>query len=85
MLLTGNVRDWYAAFRHVLRSCGLQASADSCAEFVLHLLRNIHPVQLLVQKTGHTGVADDAGRGTQYSLKLSVMDLGTPARRMMLQ
>ena len=75
MLPTGNVGERYATFRHVRWSFGLQALMDSRAMFALHTLRNMQPLQFVVQKMGETEyghtehVDNDASGGIQYSLK----------------
>ena len=60
---------------------GLQTLVDGCTGLILHLLRNIQPVQLVVQKKRQAevvlaGVADDTSSGIQYSLKLVGDGLG---------
>ena len=77
MLPMGNVgeKDRPTSFHHVLWSFALQTPLGSCAKLVMHSLRNIQPVQLVVQQKRQAavvlaGVADDASSGIQYSLKL---------------
>jgi len=47
---TGDVSNRCAAFRHELWRFELQTLIDCCVEFVLHSLRNIQPMQLVMQK-----------------------------------
>ena len=52
MLPTSNVRGVDAAVRHVLWCFVLQTSMDRCTQLVLHRLRNVQPMQLVVQEMG---------------------------------
>jgi len=65
MLATSNVWGVDAAVRHVLWCIVLQTSMDRCTQLVLHPLRNVQPVQLVVQQMTESAVvlprvADDA-------------------------
>jgi len=54
---------------------------DRCTQLVLHPLRNVQPVQLVVQEMAESAVvlprvADDASDSIQYSLELVCGGLG---------
>jgi len=54
---------------------------DRCTQLVLHRLRNVQPVQLVVQETAESAVvlprdADDASGSIRYSLELVCAGLG---------
>jgi len=73
-----------AAVRHVLWCIVLQTSMDRCTQLVLHPLRNVQPVQLVVQETAESAVvlprvADDARCSIQYTLELVCGGLGCPS------
>jgi len=75
-----------AAARHVydvLWCSVLQTSIDRCTQLVLHPLRNVQPVQLVMQEMAESAVvlprvADDASGSIQYSLELVCGGLGCP-------
>jgi len=57
---------------------------DRCTQLVLHPLRNVQPVQLVVQEMTESAVvlprvADDASGSTQNSLELVCGRLGCPS------
>jgi len=57
---------------------------DCCAQLVLHPLRNVQPVQLVVQEMAESAVvlpcvADDASGSIQNSLELVCSRLGCPS------
>jgi len=73
-----------AAVRHVLWWFVLQTSTDRCTQLVLHPLRNLQPVQLVVQEMAESAVvlpraADDASDSIQNSLELVCAGLGCPS------
>jgi len=83
MLATSNVRGVDAAVRHVLWCFVLQTSMDRCTQLVLHPLKNVQPVQLVMQEMAESAVvlprvADDASGSIQYSLELVCGGLGCP-------
>ena len=58
---------------------------DRCRQLVLHPLRNVQPVQLVVQEMAESAVvlprvADDASGSIQYALELVCGGLGPPPR-----
>jgi len=64
----------------------LQTSMDRCRQLVLHPLRNVQPVQLVVQVMAESAVvlprvADDASGSIQYALELVCGGLGPPPQR----
>ena len=57
---------------------------DRCAQLVLHPLRNVQPVQLVMQEMAESAavlprVADDASGSIQNSLELVCGGLGCPS------
>ena len=56
MLAASSVGGVDAAVRHVLWYLVLQTSTDCCAQLVLHPLRNVQPVQLVVQEMAESAV-----------------------------
>jgi len=70
--------------QQILRCFVLQTPVNSGAEFVLHSLWNIKPVQLGMQQMRQTmivlaGTSDDTGGGVQNLLKLVGDGLGCPS------
>ena len=64
----------------------LQTSMDRCTQLVLHPLRNVQPVQLVVQEMAESAVVlprvvDDASGSIQYSLELVCGGLACPIQR----
>ena len=83
MLATSNVWGVDAADRHVLWCFVLQTPMDRCTQLVLHPLRNVQPVQLVVQQMAESAVvlpcvADDVS--IQYMLELVCGGLGCPSK-----
>jgi len=61
----------------------LQTSMDRCTQLVLHPLRNVQPVQIVMQEMAESEVvlqrvADDASGSIQYALELVCGGLGPP-------
>ena len=57
---------------------------DRCTQLVLHPLKNVQPVQLVVQEMAESAVVlprvtDDASGSIQYSLELAHGRLGCPS------
>ena len=85
MLATSNVCGVDAAVRHVLWHFVLQTSMDRCTHLVLHSLRNVQPVQLVMQEMAESAVVlpcitDDVSGSIQYSLELVSAGLGCPRK-----
>ena len=85
MLAASSVGGVDAAVRHVLWYLVLQTSTDRCAQLVLHPLRNVQPVQLVVQEMGESEaelqcVTDGAAAAFSTRWSLSMVDLDAPAR-----
>jgi len=58
---------------------------DRCTQLVLRLLRNVQPVQLVVQEMAESAdvlllIADDVSGSSQYSLELVCGGLGCPSQ-----
>jgi len=63
----------------------LQIAVDRCVKLVLHPLRNVQPVQLVVQEMGESEaelqcVTDGAAAAFSTRWSLSMVDLDAPAR-----
>ena len=61
----------------------MQTSMDRCTQLVLHPLRNVQPVQIVMQEMAESAVvlqrvADDASGSIQYALELVCGGLGPP-------
>jgi len=81
--MTDSIYGKDAAISHVMWRLVLQTAVDHCTQLVLHPLRNVEPVQFVVQQIGESAivllrVGDDASSGIHNSLELVCGRLGCP-------